>query len=67
MAKLNIRRAINSTIGKINPHYDMTVGNMRQIRKENDDWFGMINDSFRLGYVQGMKAAKAEMRKKVNA
>lgn len=64
MAELNIRRAINSTIGKINPRYDMTLGNIKQIGEENNSLYGVINDSFRLGYVQGMKAAKAEMRKR---
>lgn len=64
MAKLNMRNAINSTKGKINPYYDMTIENFKEISNANRDLFGVINDSFRFGYVQGMKAAKAEMRKR---
>lgn len=64
MAKLNMRRTINSTRGKINPYYDMTIRNIKQIEEENQNLFGVISDSFRFGYAQGMKAARAELRKR---
>lgn len=64
MAKLNMRRTINNTKGKINPYYDMTIENLKEISTANRDLFYVISDSFRFGYAQGMKAAKAEMRKR---
>ena len=64
MPRLNMRNTINNTKGKINYRYDMSCDNIRQIKRESRDWFDMVNDSFRFGYAQGMKAAKAEMKGK---
>ncbi len=64
MPRLNMRNTINNTKGKINRHYDMTYDNILQIYRESRDWYDLVSDSFRLGYAQGMKAAKAEMKRK---
>lgn len=63
MSVRNTMQVINKTIGKIDLRYDMTVGNIRDIRDASNGVFDMICNGFRLGYVQGMKAAKAEMKK----
>ena len=48
---------------KINPHYSMTVEDAIEIKEKSGGIFGIINNSFAFGYMQGMKAAKAEMKK----
>lgn len=53
----------NAIIGTINPHYDMSCENMREIYDTYGGSFDVICCSFRFGYLQGMKAAKAEMKK----
>ena len=41
----------------------MNIKNIDDIQQSNGDIFGMIYDSFRFGYMQGMKATKAEIKK----
>lgn len=54
----------NEFVGKINSRYDMTYRNMLEIRDTYDGHiFDIICCSFRFGYIQGMKAAKAEMKR----
>lgn len=65
MAKINVEKTIKSVRGKINPRYDIEYGAVLEIANRNDNLFWTIADSFAFGYAQGMKAAKAEMRKKV--
>ncbi len=43
------------------PHPD----NLNEIRENNENEFDAIWDSFKFGYLQGMKAAKAERRRAV--
>lgn len=64
MTRLNMRNTINKTRGTINSFYDMTFDNLNDIRYQSRDLFTAISDSFTFGYAQGMKAAKAEMKKK---
>lgn len=57
----------NAIIGTINPRYDMTYRNVREIQETYGGNFDAICCSFRFGYSQGMKAAKAEMKGSVTA
>lgn len=59
----NVVQKAESMTGKINPHYDLSIGNEQEIREKSKGSTDMILYSFRFGYLQGMKAAKAEMRK----
>jgi hypothetical protein len=59
----NAVQKANLMIGQINPHYDMTVNNVKEIHEVYGGSFETICCSFRLGYLQGMKAAKAEMKR----
>ena len=43
--------------------YDMGVCNVKDIKEGSKDMFDMIVNGFRFGYMQGMKAARAEMKK----
>lgn len=64
MAKVkNTMQLIEASIGKINTRYDMCEENIDDICKTSRDAFSMICNSFRFGYMQGMKAARAEMKK----
>lgn len=59
----NVMESSKSIIGKINPYYDMRMSNIKEIYENSANPIDMICTSFRFGYLQGMKAAKAEMRK----
>lgn len=59
----NAVQKANSMIGQINPRYDMTVNNVKEIHEVYGGSFDTICCSFRLGYLQGMKAAKAELKR----
>ena len=54
---------IEKSIGRINNNYDMCTENIEDIRKASRDFCDLICYGFRFGYMQGMKAAKAEMEK----
>lgn len=55
---------IKGTHGQINPIYDMDTESMDSIYKASNGPFEMICNGFRLGYAQGMKAAKSELKEK---
>ena len=59
----NTMRLIEESNKKNNARYDMNIKNIDDIQQSNGDIFGMIYDSFRFGYMQGMKATKAEIKK----
>ena len=59
----NTMQLINGSIGKIDVRYDMYAENIRDILNNSRDNFELICNGFRFGYLQGMKAAKAEMKK----
>lgn len=63
MPRINMNNAINSTIGKIDSRYDLSYGNVLELM-EDDDKYNIVNNSFRFGYIQGMKAARAEAKKR---
>ena len=47
----------------IDTKYDIYANNADDIYRESDSVFDMIINGFNFGYMQGMKAAKAEMKK----
>ena len=57
----NTMQLINKSIGKINLNYDLRISNVQDILEDSKDQYDLIFSSFRFGYMQGMKAAKAEM------
>lgn len=63
MARKSIIEKAESMRGKINKHYLLNASEVAELYKGSDDWFHAICNSFRYGYMQGMKAAKAEMKK----
>lgn len=60
----NVVEKAKSVTEKINPYYDMSFENMREIYNTYGGNFEVICCSFRFGYLQGIKAAKAEMKKR---
>lgn len=56
-------KAISNTVGKISRYYDMSIKNMQDILKASHSDYDLICNGFRFGYAQGMRAAKAEMKK----
>ena len=59
----NTMQLIEASIGKINGQYDMCAENVEDIRNASHDFYDLICNGFRFGYIQGMKAAKAEMNR----
>jgi len=60
----NVMEKVNSMKGNINPYYDIGILDLKTLIEANR--FDVLNctcDGFRLGYLQGMKAAKAEAKK----
>lgn len=59
----NTIKLIKETRGKLNNRFDMTVKDAENINaKRGNDLFGCMFDSFVLGYAQGMKAARKEVK-----
>lgn len=63
MARKSVIEKAESMIGKINPHYTLKSDELEELHNGSKSWFHVIANSFRYGYMQGMKAAKAEMKK----
>lgn len=61
MARVKNTIQLTKTV-KVNPRYSMTTENMEDIKEASSNSFYMMVNSFRFGYMQGMKAAKAEMK-----
>ncbi|MCD8325904.1 MAG: hypothetical protein LUC90_04220 [Lachnospiraceae bacterium] len=59
MIKNVIEKAENA---RINPMYELTISNLKELREGCKDPCDLIRCSFNFGYLQGMKAAKAEAR-----
>lgn len=62
--KRNMERIIEETRERIPTGYDLTFGDIQKLRNESSSSIAAILDSFAFGYAQGMKAAKAKMRKR---
>ena len=64
MARLNTLKAIENGRKIINRNYSMTTYDIDVIwQNSRNDFVCAMSNSFYLGYVQGVKAAKAEMKK----
>ncbi|MDO5345294.1 MAG: hypothetical protein Q4E91_06075 [Lachnospiraceae bacterium] len=59
---INTMELIEKSINNINERYDMSIGNINDIYNASDNPFDMICNGFRFGYMQGMKAAKAQQK-----
>lgn len=64
MSKMNVMKKIQEMRGKINIYYDMDIEDMKKIYNSSNDGFSLISNAFTFGYFQGMKAQKANDRKK---
>lgn len=60
----NVVEKAESMIGKIPKGYQLSARQMLELHEKSQDWFHLIGNSFRFGYIQGKKAAKAESKKK---
>lgn len=64
MARIkNVLEKAESMTGKVNPFYNISGIQIAEIYSNSRDWFNAINNGFKIGYMQGMKAAKAEFKK----
>lgn len=54
---------IEKSIGCTNIRYDMHINNLNDIIQASNNPCDLVCNGFRFGYMQGMKAAKAEMKK----
>lgn len=57
-----IMKEIEAITGTIKPCYDISIWNARTIYNNSKDSYDLVLNGFRYGYLQGMKAAKAEMK-----
>lgn len=58
----DIMEKIKAVTETIKPCYDMSIRDMRDIYDNSSDSYDLICNGFCYGYMQGMKAAKAEMK-----
>lgn len=54
---------IKQTNRLINCRYDVTYSMVSEVIQNSSGQYDLFSNSFALGYLQGMKAAKAEMKK----
>lgn len=55
-------KLVESSVGAINIRYDLCAENITDIKDASHDIYDLICNGFRFGYMQGLKAAKAEMK-----
>lgn len=68
MANLDVIKLIEKARDLINTRYDMEVRDIKAIlANRHSEPIGVAIDSFAFGYIQGVKAAKAEMKKQTKA
>lgn len=58
----NTMKAINNAKKIIDPKYELYTCNVMDIRDASEDIYDMICNGFYLGYMQGVKAARAAVR-----
>lgn len=58
----DIMKTIDSTTQLVNPRYDVSFDDAKTIAKHSNGDIDKVYNGFRLGFLQGMKAAKAEMK-----
>lgn len=62
----NVVEKAESMMGKIPSGYQMSMSQIIELYNAfSNDQVSLIINSFQFGYMQGMKAAKAEMKKAV--
>lgn len=61
----NTMELVKKSIGHIDIKYDMCATNVLDIQKSSMNTYDLIVNGFRFGYMQGLKAAKAEMKRGV--
>lgn len=60
----NVIEKAGSMSGKIPSGYQLDASQIVELYEAfSFDWFRLIVNSFRFGYLQGMKATKAEMKR----
>lgn len=64
MISNNAVQKAKSMAGKINPRFSISCSQMTELSNHYPERFEYGLSLFRLGYMQGMKAAKAEQRQK---
>ena len=57
----NTMSIIEKSVGCIEARYGMCINNIQEIKDSSNDDFDLICNGFRFGYIQGMKAARAQM------
>ena len=62
MARLNVMKLIEDNRGKINTKYDLAIRQIDEIESNSLSKLDLICNIFVFGYMQGIKAAKAELR-----
>ncbi|MGI6068918.1 MAG: hypothetical protein ACOYBE_00630 [Blautia sp.] len=63
----NVIKKAESMSGKIPSGYQLDVSQIVELYEAfSFGWFSLIVNSFRFGYLQGMKATKAEMKRGAN-
>ena len=64
MARIkNVLEKAENMTGKINTYYDISGLQIAEIYNGSRNWYQAISNGFKIGYLQGMKAAKAEVKK----
>ena len=67
MAKVkDVMKLIEETKITLDARYDMSMEHIIEIQNQSNSFFELVNNGFLLGYAQGMKAAKAEIKKAVS-
>lgn len=59
----NVMQLIEETKRSIDVKYDMSIDHIKDIKEQSNNFFDLISNGFIFGYAQGMKAAKANMKK----
>ena len=59
----NLMQKIQDTQKAINPRFSMDTKQFEEIRNNSKDMFRFGTNCFIFGYMQGVKAAKAEIQK----
>lgn len=62
MARKSVIERIESVKGKVNERYSLRASEMVELYSQSRDLFHVITNSFEYGYLQGMKATKAELK-----
>lgn len=64
MARIkNVIEKAESTKWQINPLYDITGVQLMEIYTNSQGIYNALSNAFSVGYLQGTKAAKAEIRR----